>query len=194
MTGTLNLYPFIDPELLDSAELSTPSLFSPKIPAETDLIDALDLPVGTSASSSDNINDSWSFDEPTFDNSSFTTSKGSDFPLLVGNEPDEAIKLSNSTHLPAQQIATRHSARPLLVARVPAESPSSRESKVVQGRKHHCTDASCNWTFISKRDRDRHINSVHNDLKEPCPRCGKLFKPRGDNLKRHMKKHCSRET
>jgi len=47
-----------------------------------------------------------------------------------------------------------------------------------------CTEEDCEKTFLSKSDMNRHIASVHEKLKFPCPECGKNFHI--DFLKKHI--------
>ncbi|KAH8890671.1 hypothetical protein GQ53DRAFT_170502 [Thozetella sp. PMI_491] len=53
-----------------------------------------------------------------------------------------------------------------------------------------CTKPPCTSTFLTRRDLDRHIATVHKKLKLECPLCRKQFASRIDNLNRHMKTTC----
>ncbi|OTA93539.1 hypothetical protein M434DRAFT_395581 [Hypoxylon sp. CO27-5] len=58
-------------------------------------------------------------------------------------------------------------------------------------KKRHCTQ--CGRRFSEMRDLHRHIQSVHQQLWDRCPQCGKRLKRRADNLRRHMTKYCKRK-
>ncbi|KAI0378815.1 hypothetical protein F5Y04DRAFT_261104 [Hypomontagnella monticulosa] len=55
--------------------------------------------------------------------------------------------------------------------------------------KNHCCKQ-CDWRFSEARDLRRHVQSVHQQHWEHCSQCGKTLKKRGDNIRRHMMRHC----
>ena len=122
---------------------------------------------------------------------------GNEHPLLLvdgkSEERAEPALGSGPARIPTKASTTPHSPLPLrLKASVQPERRRYRRSKVIKGRKYACSDLSCQWTFTTKRDRDRHVNSMHSSLRQTCPQCEKELDSREDNLKRHMKSHCLR--
>lgn len=69
---------------------------------------------------------------------------------------------------------------------------ASRPSAQTTSKRYPCPQADCNQAFISKRDAQRHVESVHEILRRPCPRCSKILRNRSDNFKRHLEKFCKK--
>lgn len=61
---------------------------------------------------------------------------------------------------------------------------------VTRSERLNCTEPSCHVLFTSKRDRQRHVNTVHRGQTVKCRYCSKTFKDRRDNMARHVKKYC----
>ncbi|KAI1802365.1 hypothetical protein F4811DRAFT_573037 [Daldinia bambusicola] len=140
--------------------------------------------------------------ESDFDFSSFNfdSNMGSDFDLsslnfspLTGQPSSSAEEQSGlSTGARSEKGSNEHLTRPDFVCGICGVSLPTQGKLNTHNRRHekkHCCNQ-CDWRFSEARDLRRHVQSMHQQEQEPCPQCGKKFKRRGDNLRRHMTRYC----
>ncbi|KAF8581996.1 hypothetical protein K439DRAFT_1635678 [Ramaria rubella] len=100
-------------------------------------------------------------------------------------DDDDSDDPSDSESAAESEAAIQVSARS-------AKSNAPRRHRAVKGSNHICTWKGCCGTFTRASDLQRHVQTVHQVKKLPCPNCYATF-VRKDALDRHKKKTCGKK-